>query len=163
MGEGILKFGLNARPRYKRDLQSFANEVLRRGNANNSLYIFSKSSKDIVSQLRKQGYDVADKVAIVDKTITKYRTHPKREKGAVVGFDRFVMVEKAVKHPKNIYIDKKRKRLVFVTSVKYAPKKILKVVVDPNQRMREGVFNKVVSIGVVDKINMGNGQYTKIK
>lgn len=73
------------------------------------------------------------------------------------------MVEKAVKRPKNVYIDTKRSRLVYVSSVKYSKDKVLKVIIDPNQRLGKKYYNKVVSIGVVSKNNMEVEQYTKIK
>ncbi len=100
---------------------------------------------------------------ITDKTILKYKNHPKRKKGAVVDFKRFVMVEAAVKKPKNVYIDTNRNRLVFVSSVKYSQAKVLKVVVEPNQNVKGKKYNVVTSIGVVNKENMGNSQYLKIK
>ena len=105
----------------------------------------------------------SDVAAITDKTILKYRNHPKRRKGAVVSFNRFRMVESAVKHPKNVYIDTHRKRLVYVSSVKYSPTKVLKVVIEPNQRVGKKYYNQVTSIGIVDRTKMNDPIYKKIK
>lgn len=162
MGEGILIYGL--RNRYTIDLQSFADKVLAGRRTNGSLYVFGKTNRAVLLDLARRGVTVkSDKTAIMDKTIMKYKDHPKREKGAVVSFNRFVMVEKAVKRPKNVYIDTKRSRLVYVSSVKYSKDKVLKVIIEPNQRLGKKYYNKVVSIGVVSKNNMEVEQYTKIK
>ena len=73
------------------------------------------------------------------------------------------MVEAAVKKPKNVYIDTNRSRLIYVSSVKYSKSKVLKVVIEPNQKIGKRYYNQVVSIGVVDKIDMKGKQYHKIK
>jgi len=73
------------------------------------------------------------------------------------------MVEAAVKKPKNVYIDTNKNRLVYVSSVRYSKSKVLKVVIEPNQKMGRKYYNKVVSIGVVDKIDMKGKQYQQIK
>lgn len=165
MGEGILIYGMaTRRSRYTRDLQSFADKVLARSKPNGSLYVFGKTNKAVLLDLARRGVTVmSDKTAIADRTIMKYKDHPKREKGAVVSFNRFVMVEKAVKYPKNVYIDTKRSRLVYVSSVKYSKDKVLKVIIEPNQKFGKKYYNKVVSIGVVDKVDMRGKQYKKIK
>lgn len=165
MGEGILIYGLTTRrSRYTRDLQSFADKVLARSKPNRSLYIFGRTNRAVLLDLARRGVTVmSDKTAISDKTILKYKDHPKRSKGAVVSFNRFVMVEKAVKKPKNVYIDSNRNRLVYVSSVKYSKDKVLKVIIEPNQKFGKKYYNKVVSIGVVNKKNMKEVQYIKIK
>ena len=73
------------------------------------------------------------------------------------------MVEAAVTKPKNVYIDTNRSRLIYVSSVKYSKSKVLKVVIEPNQKIGKRYYNQVVSIGVVDKIDMKGKQYHKIK
>lgn len=165
MGEGILIYGLGGKKRrYTRDLQGFADRVYKTGMARGSMYRFGRTNKAFLEDLKKRGVEVkSDIAAITDKTLLKYRTHPKREKDAVVDFKRFVMVEAAVKKPKNVYIDTKRNRLVYVSSVKYAKGKVLKVVVEPNQKIGKKYFNQVKSIGVVNKENMNGKQYIKIK
>mgnify|MGYP004440342399 FL=1 len=50
-----------------------------------------------------------------------------------------------------------------MSSVKYSKNKILKVVIEPNQKIGKRYYNQVVSIGVVDKNKMNAPQYTKIK
>lgn len=164
MGEGILLFGLrNIKRRYTRTLQAFAKKVLTRGRANGSIYIFGNTHKSIIQNLHEKGIDIkATKTAITDKTIIKYKNHPKKSKGAVVSFNRFIMVEAAVRHPKHTYIDTKRDRLVYVSNVKYAKDKVLKVIIEPNQKLGRNFYNKVVSIGVVNKSNLRTSQYKKI-
>ena len=153
----------NSKRRYTRDLKSFANRVLVKGQANRFVYVFGRTNKAFLSDLHGRGVVLSDFAAITDKTILKYLTHPKRKKGAVVSFHCFRIVEAAVKKPKNVYIDTKRSRLVYVSSVKYSKGKVLKVVIEPNQKIGKRYYNSVVSIGVVDKVKMNAPQYKKIK
>ena len=165
MGEGILIYGLNgSKRRYTKDLQGFADKVLAGGKVRKSVYIFGKTNKAYLNDLFKKGIIVKSELAaITDKTILKYRNHPKKQKGATVNIHRFRMVESAVKKPKNVYIDRNRSRLIYVSSVKYSKGKVLKVVKEPNQKIGKRYYNQVVSIGVVDKNKMNAPQYTKIK
>ena len=165
MGEGILIYGLHHnKRRYTKDLQSFANKILKTGMPKGSLYKFGNISRAVEVYMRKQGLKLESGITVItDKAILKYRNHPKRKKGAVVSFQRFVMVEAAVKKPRNVYIDAKRNRLVLVSSVKYDSKKVLKVVIEPNQKIKGKIYNVVTSIGVVNRENMGNSQYHRIK
>ena len=165
MGEGILIYGLNgSKRRYTRDLQGFADKVLASGRARKSVYVFGKINKAYLRDLSKKGIVVKSNLAaITDKVILKYRNHKKKQKGATVNVHRFRMVEAAVKRPKNVYIDKNRSRLIYVSSVKYSKSKVLKVVIEPNQEIGKRYYNKVISIGVVQKENMNAGQYKKIK
>ena len=165
MGEGILIYGLHgSKRRYTRDLQGFADKVLASGQTRKSVYVFGRTNKAYLRDLSRKGIAVkSDLAAITDKTILKYRYHPKKEKGATVSVHRFRMVEAAVKKPKDVYIDTKRSRLIYVSSVKYSKNKILKVVIEPNQKIGKRYYNQVVSIGVVQKENMNTSQYKKIK
>lgn len=165
MGEGILIYGLNGSKRkYTRDLQGFADKVLASGRVRKSVYVFGKTNKAYLNDLFKKGIIIKSELAaITDKTILKYRNHPKKQKGATVNIHRFRMVESAVKKPKNVYIDRNRSRLIYVSSVKYSKGKVLKVVIEPNQKIGKRYYNQVVSIGVVDKNKMNAPQYTKIK
>lgn len=165
MGEGILIYGISGtRRKYTRDLQVFADRVVKTGRAKGSVYIFGKTNKTYLNDLKKRGVVLkSDTAAITDKTILKYTDHPKRGKGAAVNFNRMVMVEKAVKKPKNVYIDTHRNRLVYISSTKYANNKVLKVVIEPNQKIGKKYYNQVKSIGVVDKDKMNHPQYKKIK
>lgn len=162
MGEGILIYGV--RNKYTRTLQEFANKVLARGTIHGSIYSFGQMSKAILSELAKRGVKIQSTEAIImDKTILKYKIHPKKSKNAVVSFNRFIMVEKAVKKPKGVFIDTRRSRLVFVSSVKYSKNQVLKVVIDPNQKKGKKFFNQVKSIGVVSKNSLVHPQYKRIK
>lgn len=165
MGEGILIYGLDGgKRRYTRDLQGFADKVLASGIVRKSIYVFGRTNKAYLKDLSQKGVVVKSTLAaITDKTILKYRNHPKKQKGATVNIHRFRMVEAAVKKPKNVYIDKNRNRLIYVSSVKYSKDKVLKVVIEPNQKIGKHYYNKVVSIGVVQKGNMNTSQYKKIK
>jgi len=110
MGEGILIYGLGGRKRrYTRDLQSFADKILARGRTNGSMYIFGKVSKAYLLYLSRKGMKIkSDKAAITDRTILKYRYHPKKDKGATVNVNRFRVMEAVVKRPKHVYIDTNR-------------------------------------------------------
>lgn len=165
MGEGILIYGLHgSKRRYTRDLQGFADKVLASGQARKSVYVFGRTNKAYLMDLSRKGIAVkSDLAAITDKTILKYRNHPKKQKEATVNIHRFRMVEAAVKRPKNVYIDTNRNRLIYVSSVKYSKNKILKVVIEPNQKIGKRHYNQVISIGVVDRNKMNTPQYTKIK
>ncbi|MBR1526925.1 MAG: hypothetical protein IJ640_09755 [Prevotella sp.] len=165
MGEGVLIYGVGGgKRRYTRDLQSFSDRVLARGKSNGSLYIFGKTNKAYLSDLVRRGVKLkSDDAAITDRTILKYKNHPKSAKGASVSKHRFRMVESAVKHPKNVYIDTKRNRLVYVATVKYAPSKVIKVVIEPNQKIGRRYYNQVTSIGIVNAYNMREKQFLKIK
>lgn len=165
MGEGILIYGLNNdRRKYTRDLQTFADKVLKIGRPKGLLYKFGNINRTVARYMREQRLTLESLTTIIsDKTILKYRNHPKRKKGAAVSLKRFVMVEAAVKKPKNVYIDTNRNRLVFVSSVKYASNKVLKVVIEPNQNVGGRKYNVLTSIGVVNSANMNSKQYRKIK
>lgn len=165
MGEGILIYGLRGQKRrYTKDLQGFADKVLASGKARKSIYVFGKANRAYLRDLSRKGISVKSELAVItDKTILKYRNHPKKKKGATISVHRFRMVEVAVKKPKNVYIDRNRNRLIYVSSVKYSKSKVLKVVIEPNQKVGKRYYNQVVSIGVVQKGNMNTSQYTKIK
>lgn len=54
MGEGILIYGASGQKRrYTRDLQSFADEVIRRNKNNGSLYVFGNINKAIIGVVNK--------------------------------------------------------------------------------------------------------------
>ena len=145
-------------------LQGFADKVLANGRVRKSVYVFGRTNKAYLRELSRKGIVVKSELAaITDKTILKYRNHPKKQKGATVSVHRFRMVEVAVKRPKNVYIDTKRSRLIYVSSVKYSKNKILKVVIEPNQKIGKRYYNQVVFIGVVENIDMKSKQYYKIK
>lgn len=137
---------------------------MRTGKSKGSIYIFGKTNKAYLNDLKRRGVVLkSDTAAITDKTILKYTDHPKRNKGAAVNFNRMVMVGKAVKKPKNVYIDTNRNRLVYISSTKYANNKVLKVVIEPNQKIGKKYYNQVKSIGVVDRVKMNHPQYKKVK
>ena len=165
MGEGILIYGLHgSKRRYTRDLQGFADRVLATNRKRGSVYIFGRTNKAYLRDLSRKGVEIKSNIAaITDQTILKYRNHPKKKKGAAVSVHRFRMVEAAVKRPNNVYIDRNRSRLIYVSSVKYSKTKVLKVVIEPNQKIGKRYYNKVVSIGVVDKVDTKGKQYEKIK
>ena len=160
-----MMYGNARRREYTRTLQEFANRVVNRSKPNGSMYIFGKTSKSILENLRSAGIEIKSETAVItDRTVNKYINHPKAKKGAVVSFRRFRIVESAVKHPKNVYIDTKRSRLVYVASTRYSSKKVLKVVIEPNQKVRGKYYSKVTSIGVVNRTDMNDRkQYKKIK
>ena len=50
-----------------------------------------------------------------------------------------------------------------MSSVKYSKDKVLKVIIEPKQKVGKKYFNEVKFIGVVNKSNMQDKQYVKIK
>lgn len=156
MAEGIIIYGRNHnKRRYTNNLQDFAKKVLATDKSRNSVYDFGDAGNKIILALRKLGVELnTTKVGITDKTIRKYKDHPKREKGATISPRRYVMVEHAVKHPKNVYLDKDRGRIIIVAATRYKNGKVLKVVIDPNQRLRKKDFHLIRSIGVVSASDM---------
>ena len=144
--------------------EDFARMVFRRNQARKSLFLFGNASKKYLSALVKKGVSIkTDKVVITDGTTLKYKNHPKRAKGAFPSMHRFRTVSKAVKNPKNVYIDKHRSRLIFVSTSNYDKNRVTKVVIEPNQKIKGQYYNKVVSIGVVEKSKMKDPMYEKIK
>lgn len=163
MSEGVLIYGSGTKRRAK-DIQSFAETILHRNKNNGSYFIIDKIDGRVIRDLKEKGIEVKAKQAIItDATVRKYKQNSKRDKGAAIGFRRFVMVEHAVKHPKNVYIDKHRKRLIYVADTGYRGNKVVKVVVEPNQKFKKKYFFNVVSIGIVNKTKMNDPIYEKIK
>ena len=59
MGEGIIIYGVGGRKRrYTKDLQSFANHVLKTNYSRNSIYVFGDIGKTILRDLVKQGVEI---------------------------------------------------------------------------------------------------------
>lgn len=163
MSEGVLIYGHGIRHR-ARDIQSFADTVIGRNRNNGSYFVIDKVDSRIIKDLRRKGIQVkSTKAIITDATIRKYISHPKREKNAAISLKRFVMAEHAIKNPKNVYIDTSRDRLIYVADTGYNNKKVIKVVLEPNQRYKKRHFFNVVSIGIVQKSNMNDPIYEKIK
>lgn len=163
MSEGVLIYGKGTQRR-ARDLQSFADVVLNRGHNNGSYFIIDKVDGRIIRNLKERGIDVKSTRAIItDATVRKYKQHAKREKGAAVSLKRFAMVEHAIKHPKNVYIDKHRSRLVYAADTGYRSGRVIKVILEPNQKYKKQHYFNVVSIGIVSKDNMNDPMYEKIK
>lgn len=162
MGEGVLIYGQNRR--YVNSLQDFANRVLKDGRERGSIYHFGMINPRIAADLRRGGLVLkSQRVAIQDKTILKYRTHPKKEKGATIGTRRYRMAQNAIMKPKNIYRDTKSGGFVYIGTKRYEENKVVKVVLQPNFKKKKRYYNMIVSIGIVNKANMNSKQYVKIK
>ena len=162
MGEGILIYGQNRR--YVNNLQDFASRVLKDGKERGSIYHFGIINPRIASDLQRGGVELkSQRVAIQDKTILKYRTHPKKQRGATIDTKRYRMAQNAIMKPKNIYRDTKRGGFVYIGTKKYEGNKVVKVVLQPNYKKKKRYYNMVTSIGIVNKANMNSSQYVKIK
>lgn len=165
MGEGIYLFGIRARTKGVRTLQSFVNMVLADGLERGRQFQIGFLNRKIVNDLKAHGVGLkSNLVVMTDKTVIKYLQHGKQRKGAVIDFGRFHAAERAIKHPTGIYRDKTRGILVYVYHAKgYAKGKSLKIVVEPNYKLKRGYVNRLKSIGVVDTKTMRGRQYEKIK
>lgn len=90
-------------------------------------------------------------------------SHPKGAKGATLPYKEFWKTVNIASNPRNIYIDSKRKNLVYVFTSRGAKGKSIKMVVEPNYKFGKQRVNMVTSIGVVEKSRMKHPQYMKIK
>lgn len=147
-------------------LQDFTNEVLADGVSRGKEFKVGKINKDTVQELEKLDITLAENDVILrDDVIIKYVKHTKQTKGATLPFNRFNMLKNIINNPKHIFIDNKRKNLVLVFAGKFTKDRIIKAIVHPNFEIKKKnrKFNKIISIGVIDKRNLYNQDWIKIK
>ncbi len=102
-------------------------------------------------------------VVLTDDVVMKYVSHPKQAKNAVLLRNRYAMIKNIVNNPKNIYIDKNQRNLVFVFTGKYTGDKVIKAIIQPNFKKGKKTYNKLKSIGIVESHHMKQPQFKKIK
>ena len=162
MGEGILIYGANIRN--VNNLQDFATRVLRDGKERGSVFHFGTINPRIATDLQRNGIKLkSNRISIQDKIILKYRTHPKKSKGATIDTRRYRMAQNAISKPKHIYRDTSKGGFIYIGTKKYDGDKVVKVVLQPNYKKKKKYYNMVTSIGIVNRVNMNSPQYVKIK
>lgn len=119
---------------------------------------------------RQRGFDRTAPLYLTDDTILKYLNHPKGKKGATVPTRLLPHVVRALNNPKHIYQDVSGKNLkkgymIYVGTLRHPEfkGKVIKAVVHANYSQHGEVYHKVKSFGIVDKTNMRDSQYRKIK
>lgn len=123
-----------------------------------------------MTRQRKYGFSTSAPLYLTDDTIIKYINHPKAKKGATVPVELLPAVARALNNPKALYIDRSgkntaRNNLVFVGVLTHPAYKgkVIKAVVHVDFKVRGEIFHKVKSFGIVDKTNMDNRIYHKVK
>lgn len=146
-------------------LQEFANEVFESKKTQNKLKVLGKIDQSITTDAaNKNVFLISNDIVISDKIIAKYINHPKERKGAVIDRNRFSEIETAIANPTNIYEDLKSKSLVYVYTSPYDKNKILKLIIEPNYKIKKATVNMLKSIGIVDKSSILDfNLYRKIK
>lgn len=165
MGGESFIYGSSVVGRRQEQLQRFVNGVLSDGKPRGKAHLLSNIPFPIYQDSRRRGVNLkSDHIFISDKAVLKYVSHPKSAKGATLPYKEFWKTVNIASNPRNIYIDSKRKNLVYVFSSRGAKGKSIKMVVEPNYKFGKQRVNMVTSIGVVDKRAFNNhSQYRKIK
>lgn len=150
-----------------KNIHDFVNSILQENCSRGIFKCLDKLDDIIVFDMKTKGIELYNlDVVIKDEIILKYRNHPKAKKSATIDFNRFDELEMAIKKPLHIYEDLKSEYLVYVYTNIYDENKLLKVIVQPNYKLKKNQYiNLVKSIGVVDKQQIENAkqQYRKIK
>lgn len=164
MSEESFIYG-NVTARRHEQVQRFVNEVLSDGKPRGKAHLLSNIPFPIFQDSKRRGINLkSDHIFISDRAVLKYISHPKAAKGATLPFNEFWKTVNITSRPKNIYLDSKRKNLVYVFTSRGAKGKSIKMVVEPNYKYGKQRVNMVTSIGVVDKRAFKNhSQYSKIK
>lgn len=122
------------------------------------------------NKFRQRGFDRTAPLYLTDDTVIKYIHHPKGKKGATVPVKLLPAVVRALNNPKHIYQDMSSKNIrsgnmIYVGTLRHPGYrgKVIKAVVHANFTRNGEVFHKVKSFGIVDRTNMGDQQYRKIK
>jgi hypothetical protein len=149
---------------YNGSLQEFATEMLCKGRGNGTMCMVCTIAEEIVTDMEIMGEGLfCRNVFVTQRQIFKYRNHPKSTKGANLPLSEYSLIEKALKNPACIYEDTVQNRLVYVYTYPYHEKYFVKVVVEPNYKMKGLILNIAKSWGVVEGTKMGGRQYRRIK
>lgn len=164
MGEKSFIYGYSTGEKRQERLQRFVNGVLSDGKPRGKAHFLSNIPFPIFQDSRRRGVNLkSDHIFISDKAVLKYVSHPKSAKGATLPFKEFWKTVNIASNPRNIYIDSKRKNLVYIFTSRGAKGKSVKIVIEPNYKFGKQRVNMVTSIGVVEKSRMKHPQYMKIK
>lgn len=166
MGESILLHGMNPMINRREAVQRFVDSVLKDGKPRGRAMVVSTTPSGIYSDFRNKGMFMrSDHIVLPDKTVLKYRDHPKKAKNATLPFKEFWKLANIVSKPKNIFLDIKKKNWVYLCASRASDTgKVVKVVIEPNYRFKGKTVNAITSIGVIQKVNMFDPSvYLKIK
>ena len=111
----------------------------------------------IICELAKINILLEDTRVIIDqRSATKYFTHPKSKKGALLPIDEYELLEKAVVNPFKLYEDATQGDLVYIYSYPYTSGKLVKLVVQPNYQKNGRTYNNAKSWGIIQEGNLNN-------
>lgn len=115
---------------------------------------------------KRIGGKIADTdIIILPEHITKYREHPKNDKGKVVPIEEYDKIIDVVNNPDNVYIVKNNKYESYAFTKRYDDHRIIKVILHPNYKKDKDTSLCIVkSWGIIDESGMGNkAQFEQIK
>ncbi|MRJ11493.1 phage head morphogenesis protein [Ornithobacterium rhinotracheale] len=154
-------------PIFKGKIDDFVKKTLADKRTKNEVFHLANMNTEVLKDMANIGIKKGDKkIMLMDKTITKYINHPKKEKNATLDFEKFSEIQKALKTPTHIYRQEYKSRTLYIYEYQYNNGKSLKVVVEPNFIINKKYpsINCAKSIGVVDTVNMTrNSKLSKIK
>ncbi|MBD5244581.1 MAG: hypothetical protein HDS57_03855 [Barnesiella sp.] len=163
MGEESFIYG-NVLSRRREQVQRFVDDVLSDGKPRGRAHFLSNIPFPIFQDSKRRGIILkSDHIFISDRAVLKYISHPKVSKGATLSFKEFWKTVNIASRPRNVYIDSKRKNLVYVFASRGGKGKSIKMVVEPNYKYGRQRVNMVTSIGVIEKSRMKHPQFLKIK
>lgn len=142
---------------FEGSIKEYVDMILKEKRGNGSVIYLGKIHESIVNELSKKGLILVDTRIIVNQhSITKYFNHPKGKKGAVLPIEEYGLIEKAAKSPDKIYEDASHGGLVYIYSIPYQGKKLLKLVIQPNYYKNGRTYNNIKSWGIVQEANLNN-------
>lgn len=145
----------------KEKVKSFTSKTLSEGIVRNHTTILGKLPEFVKNRISNLQNDF---VMLTDKTILKYKTHPKINKGSSLQLSKFDILPEIIINPDNIYIDKSNSdKISYAFTRNYSDDMVIKVIVQPNYKLGKMIINNAKSIGVVKAHHMNESYYTKIK
>ena len=138
-------------------LREYAEMLLKKKRGDGSVISLGEIHESVVMELLKKKIILVDTRIIADqRSVTKYFSHPKNRKGAVVPIEKYELVEKAANSPQKIYEDASHGDLVYVYSYPYQEGKSLKLVIHPNYYKNGRTYNNIKSWGIIQTANLNN-------
>ena len=148
---------------YSGSFCEFASEILTIGRGTGTVCRICEVASSISDDMRMRGvYLFSKDIVITQRQVFKYRKHPKTKKGANIPVEDYAIIEEALRAPTHIYEDIVQKRLVYVCTHPYHNGRLVKVVVEPNYKLRGSVVNLAKSWGIVNPENMKGLQFRQI-
>lgn len=142
---------------FEGSLKDYAEMLLKDKRGDGSVINLGEIHETIVKELSKKNIQLVDTRIIVDQhSVTKYFTHPKNRKGAVLPIEEYELIEKAAKKPQKIYEDASQGDLVYIYSYPYQEERLLKLVIQPNYHKNGRTYNNAKSWGIIQAANLNN-------